>query len=150
MTLLHKVTATEQLVFEASSLAIRRHFRDRTAHWRYWSLHRVEKSARHIEGPIKTLNFSVNGGIDVPRLEDTFTPVFGCQVCLRLGDDGSKTVFSVDALFPSFGWDGPLDESLQAMSCYFGMKSPHDHSKSGLAKCYLSRKLSLPPRSEDE
>ncbi len=151
MTVLHKVTALEQLAFNATMVALRHHFSDRSVRWVFWTQYggpekevdRLDTDKPIDEKTVVSLRYyNFVGAVHVPRLHDSFPTNMDCT--LRKFGDGSHEACAIYSGRVSAGWKGPVEESLQHMSYWFGQRHPRGRSRDTMPK-FLPTKLMLPP-----
>jgi hypothetical protein len=147
MTFVCKMTASQQLAYDATVCTLRHHFKDRRARWRDWELHDVSPAMPRESNPdnpvIAVKNFSLIGTVGVPSLNEDFYVTLCCA--MREMRDGSRYIFSVNSTFPLVSLDS-RDGALRHLCYYLGQRRPPERNKSDLQQ-FLSRKFSLPPRA---
>jgi hypothetical protein len=146
MSVLHKVTATDQLAFDATQIALRHHFGDRDFRWVHWTLDDPNHTIHDCSPPVVSVRYYViEGVVEVPRLRGTYFAHIGCAV--RDMEDGSRQAFSVEARSPFRNKEGePLSDALRYMSYCLGMRHPPGRPRDVFPK-FLPRKLIIPARS---
>ena len=144
MSVLHKVTAIEQLALDATYEALRDHFGDRNVRWVHWTLRGGYRHGLGTCAPpiVEVLHYDFRGMIEVPRQRATYIAYLDCAI--RRYEDGSRQAFSVQTASPFYDMKGePLHEPSEYMHYILGEKHPRGRSRDAVPK-FLPRRLALP------
>lgn len=149
MPFVTKMTASQQISYDATLCVLRHHFGDRRARWVGWELHDLDKnssSERTPDNPVVDLKrYTFTGSVEVPRFPGMFHLSLACAV--REMQDGTRYVFSVHSVLPisHTGGTPPSDRSLQHVDYFLAQRRPKGRSEADKPK-FLRSRFALPSR----
>ncbi len=145
MSFLYKVTATQQLAYDATLAVLRHHFGDRQVRWVHWTLrdYKCGEGTRPVSPIVRVWEYVFDGMIEIPHLDTTFRTDLTCVV--REREDGSREIHSVQSGPFYDGAGSSLELPLGYASYYLGEKHPRGRPRDVFPR-FLPTRFILPPR----